>query len=94
MWVSISVLRPDRECKEKTAVSESHASEHVQTTPTASSAHGHEHGSATSGFSDAEVSAMHADDVAAAGHIVKLMIGIFLGGVLLYSIVDLICARG
>jgi hypothetical protein len=46
------------------------------------------------GFSEVEASALHADDRVAAGHIVKLMVGIFLAGVVLYSIVDLICARG
>jgi hypothetical protein len=82
-----------RQRKEKTAVSESH-SEHVQTGPS-ESAHVAEHGAATAAsFGAAEVTAMHADDVAAAGHIVKLMVGIFLGGVLLYSIVALICSRG
>ena len=38
-------------------------------------------------FSDAEVSAFTKDDVDAAANIVKLMVGIFLAGIVLYLIV-------
>ena len=40
-------------------------------------------------FSAEEQAAFKKDDVEAAGNIVKLMIGIFLGGIVLYSIVCL-----
>jgi hypothetical protein len=44
-------------------------------------------------YTAAEADALHQDDRRAAGNIVKLMVGIFLGGIVLYSIVAMICAR-
>jgi len=72
-------------------VSESHEAEQGITTPTnvSHATHGE-----PGGFSAVEASALHADDRVAAGHIVKLMVGIFLTGVVIYSIVAMICARG
>jgi hypothetical protein len=70
-------------------VSESHEAEQGSTETTEPHATGSQ-----SGFSAIEASALHADDRVAAGHIVKLMVGIFLVGVVIYSIVALICSRG
>jgi len=44
-------------------------------------------------YTPAEAEVLHQDDRKAAGNIVKLMVGIFLGGIVLYSIVALVCAR-
>jgi len=52
------------------------------------------HGAEARGFTAAEASALHEEDRVAAGHIVKLMVAIFLVGIVLYSVVALICARG
>jgi hypothetical protein len=52
------------------------------------------HATEARGFTAAEASALHEEDRVAAGHIVKLMVAIFLVGIVLYSIVALICARG
>lgn len=57
-------------------------------------AHAHEPASAASPFTDVERAAFIADDKQAAGYIVKLMVGIFCSGLVLYGIVALICASG
>lgn len=44
---------------------------------------------ATNPFSATEQTAFKEDDIKAAGHIVKLMVGIFIGGLVLYGIVCL-----
>jgi hypothetical protein len=74
-------------------VSESHEAEQGITTPT-NVAHAPATQGEPGGFSAVDASALHADDRVAAGHIVKLMVGIFLTGVVIYSIVALICSRG
>jgi hypothetical protein len=52
------------------------------------------HATEPHGFTAAEAIALHEEDRVAAGHIVKLMVAIFLVGIVIYSIVALICARG
>jgi hypothetical protein len=47
----------------------------------------HAHAPAPSSFSDAEVRRLHAEDFAGGKAVVSLMVGIFLIGVALYSIV-------
>lgn len=47
----------------------------------------HHHGSTASPFTDAEIQQFHAEDLAAGKAVVSLMVGIFLVGVVLYSIV-------
>ncbi len=43
-------------------------------------------------FTEAEIAAFREDDKKAARNFVGLMLGIFIGGVVLYLIVDFICA--
>lgn len=78
---------------------ESHAESH--TTPAASehpSAEGHAESHAPPPaaelFTPAELAALHADDRATGRHIVSLMIGIFLTGIVIYSIVDYVVGQG
>ncbi len=57
----------------------------------------HGHGTATTAggtavFSPEEIAALHEDDIKAGGNIVKLMLGIFLCGVAIYSVVALVVA--
>jgi hypothetical protein len=75
-------------------VSDSHDAEQGITTPANVPHEPASHATAPGGFTEIEARALHEDDRVAAGHIVKLMVGIFLVGIVLYSIVDLICARG
>lgn len=73
-------------------MSESH--EHgITSTPTSPSPAGAGQSSG-SPFGAAEITAMHEDDKAAAGHIVKLMCGIFMVGIVIYSVVAIVCSRG
>lgn len=53
-----------------------------------------DHGTATvsSPFTEAEIAAFREDDKRAARNFVGLMLAIFIGGVILYLIVDFICA--
>jgi hypothetical protein len=51
-----------------------------------------EHAATTLHFTDSEWQSFRKSDMAAGRNIVVLMAGIFVIGVLLYSIIDLICA--
>lgn len=66
-------------------MSESH--EHAVTTSPSPAAGG-------APFTPAEITAMHEDDKAAGGHIVKLMCAIFMVGIVIYSVVAFVCSRG
>lgn len=52
-----------------------------------------ERATTTNLFTDAELAGFLADDKKAATNFVSLMLGIFLAGVILYSIVAYICAQ-
>ncbi len=75
-------------------MSDTHETEHGSTSVVSEAHAPAGHTAETSGFSPAEVSALHEDDRVAAGHIVKLMVAIFLVGIVIYSIVALVCSRG
>jgi hypothetical protein len=51
-----------------------------------------EHGTPAHPFSDAEWQSFRQSDMAAGRNIIILMTGIFVIGVILYAIIDLICA--
>ncbi len=64
----------------------SHGAEHI----TADPGHAHDHhADAALPFTDAELNSFHHDDRVAASAIVLLISGIFVIGVILYTIVDL-----
>lgn len=76
--------------------------EHVQETPgehvhgpNCGHDHGHEHHApAAPSFTNTEVAAMHDEDRKAAGNIVLIMLGIFVAGVIGYSVVDYVVSQG
>jgi len=56
--------------------------------PTSAPEHAHAPATGSPAFSPTEVVAFRDDDIAAGRHIVQLMVGIFLIGIVIYLIVD------